>query len=723
MAAMLSVVGALACSGSDRALVTPPPTRRVPVVKKVAPSEFGREARRPGQALIPGTDAQGRSTSIPLLGRASQVRVEAIWSGATERGLAPVWLTTASHRGQLGAGLHELYGEALATPRDAPPETAEDAPIWRAAVGSAWLAAASALNKDMADLQVRARSDSPHHDISASALLAAGFLASLTGRAVDPSATVIGVINPDGTLGPARDMAARIEQAAGAGKQRVGHAAGMSDAAAVARAPGVEVRALGDVGDAYALLTGGELPAPVLAAERDMQPSPAEVAHLEAGYQAWRGMVSQRWASVVELTGAGNLPGALDRLARAARGEATAAEALWQEQELVLAHDRMMRAAVLVTATVAIWQVIERVQANDMAGAGQRLGELVAAPLPEGDAGDPVPAALRAVADFEPHGLADHLLLIAATQSALRGHALAAVLAAEVDPARAYLATLADSERDRDTAQERSPGQRRGPAGKARAAQRQAERIDGVIARVAPLMLLRARAETESKLAMQTLAAPRPGAPAHVLTSASVRRLAREYAAVAAADMGAFEALYVPGVTDAPGVPHGAERVPMLREPRYLLARKVVAWPQTEPWRELDPRPGQHAPALLLAGSVLAYFEASVLMSAWYSLGVRADQATGLVESVAPDVHLASLLARAERAARQHAFAARVATGSIPVQARLSYQVARSLAGDGGPDHGHAQSQGDQTGRRLRALEMYWASSVTSRLALALARN
>src|SRR5690606_12497344 len=69
---------------------------------------------------------------------------------------------------------------------------------------------------------------------------------------------------------------------------------------------------------------------------------------------------------------------------------------------------------------------------------------------------------------------------------------------------------------------------------------------------------------------------------------------------------------------------------------------------------------------------------------------------------------LAHALRLAERAARQHASAARVAIGHIPAGARLAYQAARALA-RGRP------------GERLRAVELYRAASAESQLAVLLA--
>jgi hypothetical protein len=68
------------------------------------------------------------------------------------------------------------------------------------------------------------------------------------------------------------------------------------------------------------------------------------------------------------------------------------------------------------------------------------------------------------------------------------------------------------------------------------------------------------------------------------------------------------------------------------------------------------------------------------------------------------------MLQSAEKAARASARAARIATGAIPVQAKLVYQMAT------------VKKDGD-VGDKIDALTAYWMSSAYSRTAVMLARN
>ena len=80
-----------------------------------------------------------------------------------------------------------------------------------------------------------------------------------------------------------------------------------------------------------------------------------------------------------------------------------------------------------------------------------------------------------------------------------------------------------------------------------------------------------------------------------------------------------------------------------------------------------------------LAASELSFFRTSLLISKWYSLGVENDEVTGRPKSVKHDKAFMNMLTWAERRARENARAAKVATGYIPVQARIRYQQATVL--------------------------------------------
>lgn len=158
-------------------------------------------------------------------------------------------------------------------------------PQWRVAAWSAALAASNLLSVDLSDYkityEVAGRIDGP----SAGAILTVATLAALLGDEVLGDVTMTGTINPDYTVGPVGGIPHKIEAAVKAGKTRFlippGQRMGLDenlgewvDVVDVGREAGVEVIEVGDVFEAYRLLTGNRLPQlrvvvrkPVLSAE------------------------------------------------------------------------------------------------------------------------------------------------------------------------------------------------------------------------------------------------------------------------------------------------------------------------------------------------------------------------------------------------------------------------------------------------------------------------
>jgi len=146
-----------------------------------------------------------------------------------------------------------------------------------------------------------------------------------------------------------------------------------------------------------------------------------------------------------------------------------------------------------------------------------------------------------------------------------------------------------------------------------------------------------------------------------------------------------------------------AYRIRGLRDSKLLLAgrREILA-----------ERIREHSLAwglLSLAGSELAYFDASQLIAKYYSLGVSTDE-NNKVDKLEYEEAFTNMLASAERNARANAHAARIAAGAIPVQAKLAYQLAS------------VERAGDLTDK-IDALSEFWASSAFSQTAVMLARN
>ena len=187
----------------------------------------------------------------------------------TTGGSTPVKLTTAPNPdADVRVGIYEQFAGGAG-------------PQWRAGVWISSFVAATTLGKDLTDFKFTADSGGNIDGASASGLMTAGFLASLLGQPIDPGATMTGIINPDGTIGPVAGIPQKFLGSIAKGKRRLGFPIGMRyatdldtkrpvDLVRLARTHGARATEIADVYDAYHFLTGKTLPRPVPVDEADM---------------------------------------------------------------------------------------------------------------------------------------------------------------------------------------------------------------------------------------------------------------------------------------------------------------------------------------------------------------------------------------------------------------------------------------------------------------------
>lgn len=673
----------------------PAPARPAPAVGRVVhyrPLELARDARQPGQAVILGTDDTGGSTVLaipvaativvvypPAVGRAGELPAVVLTSAA--RGPGPGAPADAARPG----GPVEVGGAG---------EADAAAARWRAGVWSAALAAATALGKDLGDLALEATPAGPI-DATASALVGGGLLAALIGDTIDPAATLSGAIQPDGAIGPVAGLPEQLAAAIAHGKARFGYPAGMRIARSVsgadvdlvqlAREHRVEAIELAALPDAYQLLTGHRLPVPVPVAAAAMALDPATLERLGATYTAWQQRLAGEWAPLLQLEQAGRLPAVVAAMVQVAHDRRGRAEADHRAGKLAAAHGEMRAAWLDAAAANQTHAVVARLATGDVDGAVTTLAAL--------DGGD---AALRAVfgklGELRPQTLAAHLAALDALDAALRA--------------------WASREHAGDAL--RAAGQLLGELHGKPAAELGAPALaDAMAAAIAPAVQSALRAVADATIAEQALEAPaaEPGVACRCAPG-SLARVTTGLAGAAAAAVGELDALIVAPMAQALGVPDDvARRRAGAIEPDYALAdlprSAAVGLPH-----ELATAWGDDAPAtglLALATARAAYHAAARLIARRESLGVRADDA-GRIAAIEHPQALRRMLATAERSARAAAHAAQIATGAIPAQARLAYQLA---AGDAAGD------LGDQ----LNALAGLWAATAVSETAVALARG
>jgi hypothetical protein len=676
----------------------------------LAPLAARAWASDPHHAIVLGTDERDGSTRIALAGARVALALAAPHGGGGAEpgaGAAPAGLAALSlEAAPRVAGAAPGPGSALA-PEPAP------APL-RAALWAAALEAASALGRDVVALELRAVA-AALVDESVAALAAGGFLAALTAPAAtgapsagapDRAATAVGALDPDGAVGPVAALPELVAAAIAGGKRRIGYPAGqriartrageLVDVARLARAAGAEAVALGTAADAHRLLTGRPLPEPMPAAAADLALDGAATARVVAQHRAWQRRLAAEWAATLQLEHGSGVPPQLLALARRALRLGEAAEALAARGAPAAAAARARDAWVAAVAATGAADVVERARGSARA-ARDRLAAID--PLAELDG-----ALAELLADLRaraPRTLGGHLQLAGAVAAALRAHRARTAAAAQLGAAHALLVPSAPP-----PAPPLAPVPPPAPAAAAADALAEPAAAAALAARAVSALLAVARGLAEVADATVHLDAVAPRDPDYVVTGPGVDELAAALAAAAGAATAAVEvALVAPVAPARGGAADEAWAALADAEPEELLAlappAAVAAVVHALRGPAGEPTIAARLAPLVAAGS--AYDEAAARLSLARARAAGAGAA-------AADPLLASLLERADRAARAHARAARVAAGAIPVAARVAYQRAIALRS------GDAAS-------RVEALAALWAASAASRLAATLARH
>lgn len=603
-------------------------------------------------------------------------------------------------RGEGGAAAGQAPGEPVArvqrlelavTARAALPLTGEPTPrpmSPRAALSVRVAAAAAArlLNKDPAAYVWIASASDP----GAEAALAAGFLAALTGAAIDDQVAVAASVLPDGSLGAVEDLAARVSALAKDGKKRIGVPLPMAPAggkpvalAALARAAGAELVLVSDVAEAYHLLTGGALPATAPAPAAALALPAAAQAQLTALYAAWQQRLGGEWAALLLLDNAARLPPRLAQLTAAAQREAKRAEELRVAGAFPAALDRLTEASSLASAAVASFRIVELMEQGRLAEATAILRERAA--LAEAT------ALLDVIAAAPAPTVGDQLSRLALGGEAFRAVSAAKVSSQAIDTAAAQLAALA-----------REPAIDLSSADTARR----------IAAAVAPPLLSHRRALALAELTRVALELgalrDEGGGPARPAAELTRARLAADALAAWARAVPALADLAAPAASApspaGPPAPSGAPALDPLVYPEVALL--AFAASDASPSGAL----ARSSPLTAWAAVAAAARAAGQLFAEREAFAVRRDSDGSLATAGALANALPALLSAAERHARQAASAARAAIGAVPISLALDYQVGQALA------------RRSEVALQLRALYAFWSASATADAALQLAR-
>lgn len=567
--------------------------------------------------------------------------------------------------------------------------TTDRSGAWSATVWTAALVAAATLDKDLGDLHLPDPPAGAGDGIEGSGQIAATFVAAVTGAPVDASTVVVGIVNPDGTIAPVGALLDRARTAIAKGARTIGVPAGqLAEIQLLARQSNVKAVEVADVHGAYALLTGKPLPAPVPVAEAEMALDAATATALDARYKHWQQRLAIDWGAILQLESAGRLPQLLAYLRDTSKTLAQSAEALHKRKLVGAAYARMFAAGLYASTANQAYDILAKVQAN-------RIDEAIALVAKHDTVADATRNVLTKIGSIQPASLGAHLQMLAAFRAALRGWVFEAFATQAVTNAKAQLKLL---------------------SGKTTAELGSDQTAEAVVSIIHPTLLYVGKTIAETSLAAEQLELRGSTEVDYTGTPERVQRMAKQLDQAAAAGIAHAESLVLAPMAQRMNLTEdSARRRLAVIESDYLVGYTLshISTIDGVP-RQLEQTWGASSLSsalMALAAGQLAHAMSSELLAKYGSLqlDLTAD-GSGRVTKIEHGDAFAKMLASAERTARTNARAARIATGSIPLQAKLAYQNAM-VDRDGTLD--------DQ----IDALSQFWASSAYSQLAVMLARN
>lgn len=290
---------------------------------------------------------------LPVAAQAAhEVQVDALWYGmradGPKGGASTVIVGVEPNpRGSLRVGFYEDVAGGSGT-------------TWRA---SGWMASVLAyltlgidLSQYRISFDVAGQIDGP----SAGGLLTTALLAALLGDTVRSDATMTGIINPDGTIGPVGGIPHKIDGAADRGKKLVLVPYGQRfdvdiklkrpvDLVERGRARGVEVREVRHLVEVYAILTGR--PLPIAKPAGDPPPEAPRGVQAKVRDRA-QGLFKRCQGLAAKIKAAGQIDPALQGMASQAARSLTLADQAFGQGLFAVAYDRMVTATVLAESVV-----------------------------------------------------------------------------------------------------------------------------------------------------------------------------------------------------------------------------------------------------------------------------------------------------------------------------------------------------------------------------------
>ncbi|MCD6497589.1 MAG: hypothetical protein J7M25_04695 [Deltaproteobacteria bacterium] len=667
--ALVTVVG---CSPtpSPRTVVPPPPPPPPPASSSTA-----------ARTAPPAVRAQTVTYPAPLLRSTNSVVVDALAyvHGHLVGEMLPVRLTVGPNPDQdpnvaIAGDLSGGLGGS-----------------WRAGVWMAAYQASTAVGRDLPDYAIVARGKGLVDGPSASALMTAGLMAAMMHLPVRRAFTMTGTVNPDGTVGPVGGIPNKFRRAIKAGKKILGYPVGqrfsrdevthkLIDLRAMGQQAGVQVVEIATVYDAFAFLTGRRFPMPAALSRDEMALGQGMFPVLQGRISKWQSIFGQYFKGFLsqKVTGVNE---AKRRITVAARYMKASSQFL-KEGSVAAAYDAAARGG--GWAYTAYWfarflRLAYRRQFKEMFQAVKALGAV----------NQKIARSLAKLRVVRPTSMDSLMALIASYEQMVEGWAYARQGDRMTQLALAKIRHMSSV--------------------------RSAQRIDprGLLLQwLYAAAFQYALAEIKQGKAADFLKLHGPRHMGRQVTAVRLRQVAKVFLSAAQANLVYFERIFVPMFVKYSGKSQAqVKRVLRMKLSKYLLASHCLRFPQyvlAKAW-------GKNSTETALAevaGSMGSYFNSSMLIIKYYSLGMNmARKFKGLSVRDVPRLKaLVAMLRHAERTTRVYAALAKRYAGSVPVSAKVFYLVGMTM-------------KEMQPVLKVKALEMFWRASMECQLAMMLSRS
>lgn len=547
---------------------------------------------------------------------------------------------------------------------------------------SVWVAAfmaSMALGRELVDYSFSASTTGFVDGPSAGALFTAAMMAAITGATVNPRATMTGTVNPDGSVGPVGGIPDKFRGALKLGYKVLGYPVGqrvqkdaqgnLVDLEEIASQGDARAYPIATMYDAYRLLTGQNPPTRFVVKREAMRLSPDAGTYLIKQAQSWSAVQAKFKSLFVQRRIANK--DALDKMMISQRYMESASKRASQNQA-ASAYEFASRGASFAFTTFHYQDFLIRIQEAIKSKDSEPIRKKAQAVFAGSVASKATFERIRKLP--QPVSVDQAVAQIGAYSLALENIA--------------YLEGAAELYRFASIVKQKMQGQL-------------SVLEANMLSRSITYMGV---AQSKAMKAGHLVGLASPKGRPFRLSGQRLQSISSQLSQMALANLAYCDTVIIDNLVHRTKQPKEYFQLTLTN---YLAAAKNARVSLTMN-RVLNKGSWQWSLAELGA-ALSSYLHSSMMLTKMYAVGAFA-QMGGQVQKVEREQALLEMLRHADESARQAAARAQKATGSVPHLSRFFYEVAAAMRESG------------QT-MQVKALEMYWRSSLLSQLAVMLSRG